>query len=51
MSTPRTPKNSGAMLLIAGATIAVMVLAWLLANVVYGLLQVHDALMALIFGN
>lgn len=42
MSIPRSPKEAGGVILVFGATVAILVFAWLIVNLGYGLYQITE---------
>jgi hypothetical protein len=49
MSTPRSPNEAGSVILVFGASIAVLVFAWLLVNLGYGVYQLTEWLESLLW--
>jgi hypothetical protein len=44
MSTPRSPNNGSMCVLLIGSTLAILVLAWLLANLAFALSEIWSIL-------
>jgi hypothetical protein len=44
MSTPRSPNETGSVILVFGATLAVLVFAWLIVNLGFALYALEEML-------
>lgn len=44
MSTPRSPRPTGSVILVFGASIAVLVFAWLIVNLGFAVYQLEEML-------